>query len=116
MMSHRSGETEDTIIADLAVALGTGQIKAGAPVRGERTAKYNRLLRIEAELGPRARYAGGTMLSQKKVARCCFSLSTSKPQCKGLITSLWRTVTTGGDSRLSGCLGQRVRQLNQCRC
>jgi enolase len=66
MMSHRSGETEDTFIADLAVALGTGQIKAGAPVRGERTAKYNRLLRIEAELGARARYAGGTMLSQKR--------------------------------------------------
>jgi enolase len=66
MMSHRSGETEDTTIADLAVALGCGQIKAGAPVRGERTAKYNRLLRIEAELGPRARYAGGSMLSQRR--------------------------------------------------
>jgi enolase len=50
VMSHRSGETEDTTIADLAVALGTGQIKTGAPCRGERTAKYNRLLRIEAEL------------------------------------------------------------------
>jgi enolase len=66
MMSHRSGETEDTFIADLAVALGTGQIKAGAPVRGERTAKYNRLLRIEAELGSRAKYAGGSMLSQRR--------------------------------------------------
>ena len=51
MVSHRSGETEDTFIADLAVALGCGQIKAGAPARGERTAKYNRLLRIEEELG-----------------------------------------------------------------
>jgi enolase len=50
VMSHRSGETEDTTIADLAVALGTGQIKAGAPCRGERTAKYNRLVRIEAAL------------------------------------------------------------------
>jgi enolase len=50
VMSHRSGETEDTTIADLAVALGTGQIKTGAPCRGERTAKYNRLLRIEEEL------------------------------------------------------------------
>ena len=50
MVSHRSGETEDTFIADLAVALGCGQIKAGAPARGERTAKYNRLLRIEEEL------------------------------------------------------------------
>jgi len=66
VMSHRSGETEDTTIADLAVGLGTGQIKTGAPARGERTAKYNRLLRIEAELGPRARYAGGTMLAQSR--------------------------------------------------
>ena len=56
--SHRSGETEDTAIADLAVALGAGQIKTGAPCRGERTAKYNRLLRIEEELGPGAVYAG----------------------------------------------------------
>jgi enolase len=66
VMSHRSGETEDTSIADLAVALGTGQIKTGAPARGERTAKYNRLLRIEAELGSKARYAGGGMLAQRR--------------------------------------------------
>ncbi|HEU0073426.1 MAG TPA: phosphopyruvate hydratase [Dehalococcoidia bacterium] len=66
MMSHRSGETEDTTIADLAVALGTGQLKSGAPARGERTAKFNRLLRIEAELGSKARYAGGSMLSQRR--------------------------------------------------
>ena len=59
MVSHRSGETEDTYIADLAVALGCGQIKAGAPCRGERTAKYNRLLRIEERLGGRARYPKG---------------------------------------------------------
>jgi enolase len=58
VISHRSGETEDTTIADLAVATGVGQIKAGAPARGERTAKYNRLLRIEEELGAAARYAG----------------------------------------------------------
>ena len=58
IMSHRSGETEDTTIADLAVAWATGQIKSGAPCRGERTAKYNRLLWIEQELGERARYAG----------------------------------------------------------
>ncbi|MCS7207714.1 MAG: phosphopyruvate hydratase [Dehalococcoidia bacterium] len=58
VMSHRSGETEDTTIADLAVAWGTQQIKAGAPARGERTAKYNRLLRIEEALGNRGRYAG----------------------------------------------------------
>jgi enolase len=58
MMSHRSGETEDTTIADLAVATGAGQIKTGAPARGERTAKYNQLLRIEESLGDAARYAG----------------------------------------------------------
>jgi enolase len=58
MISHRSGETEDTTIADLAVALGCGQIKTGAPARSERVAKYNQLLRIEEALGDAARYAG----------------------------------------------------------
>ena len=58
MMSHRSGETEDTTIADLAVATGCGQIKTGAPARSERVAKYNQLLRIEESLGDAARYAG----------------------------------------------------------
>ncbi|MGI8677853.1 MAG: phosphopyruvate hydratase [Jatrophihabitans sp.] len=58
MMSHRSGETEDTTIADLAVATNCGQIKAGAPARSERVAKYNQLLRIEDELDDAARYAG----------------------------------------------------------
>ena len=58
VMSHRSGETEDTTIADLAVAWNAGQIKTGAPARSERVAKYNRLLRIEAELGAAAQYAG----------------------------------------------------------
>ena len=58
MISHRSGETGDTTIADLAVATGCGQIKSGAPARGERTAKYNRLLRIEEELESGARFAG----------------------------------------------------------
>jgi enolase len=58
VMSHRSGETEDATIADLAVALGTGQIKTGAPARSDRVAKYNQLLRIEEELGSRARYPG----------------------------------------------------------
>ena len=58
MVSHRSGETEDTFIADLVVGLCTGQIKTGAPARGERTAKYNQLLRIEEALGDEARYAG----------------------------------------------------------
>ncbi len=58
VISHRSGETEDTTIADLAVALNTGQLKTGAPSRSDRVAKYNQLLRIEEELGPAARYAG----------------------------------------------------------
>jgi enolase len=58
MVSHRSGETEDTFIADLVVGLGTGQIKTGAPCRSERLAKYNQLLRIEEELGSQAKYAG----------------------------------------------------------
>ena len=58
VISHRSGETEDVTIADLAVATGAGQIKTGAPARSERVAKYNRLLRIEDELGSQARYAG----------------------------------------------------------
>jgi enolase len=58
VVSHRSGETEDTTIADLAVATNAAQIKTGAPSRGERTAKYNQLLRIEEELGDTARFAG----------------------------------------------------------
>ncbi|CAM9632433.1 unnamed protein product, partial [Heterosigma akashiwo] len=58
MASHRSGETEDNYIADLAVGLCTGQIKTGAPCRSERLAKYNQLLRIEEELGDAAVYAG----------------------------------------------------------
>ncbi|HXU12950.1 MAG TPA: phosphopyruvate hydratase, partial [Candidatus Binatia bacterium] len=63
VLSHRSGETEDTFIADLAVALNLGQIKTGAPSRGERTAKYNQLLRIEEDLGSRARYPGRSALA-----------------------------------------------------
>ena len=58
VMSHRSGETEDSTIADLAVALGSGQIKTGAPARSDRVAKYNQLLRIEEQLGSRATYPG----------------------------------------------------------
>ncbi|HEY8018885.1 MAG TPA: enolase C-terminal domain-like protein, partial [Actinomycetota bacterium] len=63
VISHRSGETEDSTIADLAVATNAGQIKTGAPSRGERTAKYNQLLRIEEELGENARFAGSSLLS-----------------------------------------------------
>ncbi|MCX6021150.1 MAG: phosphopyruvate hydratase, partial [Chloroflexi bacterium] len=66
VISHRSGETEDTTIADLAVATNAGQIKTGAPARGERTAKYNRLLRIEEELGDRAVYAGASAFASLK--------------------------------------------------
>ena len=64
VMSHRSGETEDTTIADLAVATSCGQIKTGAPARSDRVAKYNQLLRIEEELGESAAYLGGSALSR----------------------------------------------------
>ncbi len=67
VMSHRSGETEDTTIADLAVAWNVGQIKTGAPARSERVAKYNRLLRIEASLGAKARYAGMDAFNRLKL-------------------------------------------------
>ncbi len=63
VMSHRSGETEDATIADLAVATGCGQIKAGAPARSDRVAKYNQLLRIEEELGDSAEYLGARVLA-----------------------------------------------------
>jgi enolase len=62
IMSHRSGETEDTTIADLAVATNCGQIKTGSLARTDRTAKYNQLLRIEEQLGLQARYAGISIL------------------------------------------------------
>jgi enolase len=66
VMSHRSGETEDVTIADLAVALRTGQIKTGAPARSDRVAKYNQLLRIEEDLGPRAEYPGWAAFSRAR--------------------------------------------------
>lgn len=66
MVSHRSGETEDSFIADLVVGLGTGQIKTGAPCRSERLSKYNQLLRIEEELGADAKYAGANFRSPLK--------------------------------------------------
>jgi enolase len=68
MMSHRSGETEDTTIADLAVAVGSGQIKTGAPARSDRVAKYNQLLRIEEQLGDAARYAGAGAFPRYRTA------------------------------------------------
>ncbi|WP_433828456.1 phosphopyruvate hydratase [Actinoplanes sp. CA-015351] len=67
MMSHRSGETEDTTIADLAVAVGSGQIKTGAPARSDRVAKYNQLLRIEEQLESAARYAGAGAFPRYRV-------------------------------------------------
>jgi enolase len=69
VVSHRSGETEDTTIADLVVAMGTGQIKTGAPSRSERVAKYNRLLRIEGELGDAAIYLGAAALGRRSSGR-----------------------------------------------
>ena len=65
VMSHRSGETEDSTIADLAVATGCGQIKTGAPARSDRVAKYNRLLRVEEALGAAARYPGRAALAPR---------------------------------------------------
>jgi enolase len=64
VMSHRSGETEDATIADLAVATNCGQIKTGSLARSDRTAKYNQLIRIEEQLGPQAVYAGKSILRQ----------------------------------------------------
>ncbi len=64
MISHRSGETEDTTIADLAVGTCAGQIKTGAPSRSDRVAKYNRLLRIAEELGDRARFPGASVFDR----------------------------------------------------
>jgi enolase len=64
IISHRSGETEDTTIADLAVATNAGQIKTGAPCRSERVAKYNRLLTIADELGNKAHYAGSKVFQK----------------------------------------------------
>ena len=66
IVSHRSGETEDTTIADISVAVNAGQIKTGAPSRSDRVAKYNQLLRIEAELGEQARYGGRSVFSHLK--------------------------------------------------
>ena len=66
VLSHRSGETEDATIAELAVASGCGQIKTGAPARSDRTAKYNQLLRIEEELGPSARFAGRSAFARRR--------------------------------------------------
>jgi enolase len=78
VVSHRSGETEDTTIADLVVAMGTGQIKTGAPSRSERVAKYNRLLRIEGELGDGARYLGRAALGRPGMAAAGSGVTAGK--------------------------------------
>ncbi|MHB8572404.1 MAG: phosphopyruvate hydratase [Candidatus Dormibacteria bacterium] len=79
VISHRSGETEDTTIADLAVATGSGQIKTGAPSRSERVAKYNRLLRIEAELGGAARFAGVEAFAAGTTSESSAAVSAASP-------------------------------------
>ena len=66
VVSHRSGETEDTTIADIVVALNCGQIKTGAPSRTDRVAKYNQLIRIEEELGKKAKFLGKKIFARKK--------------------------------------------------
>ena len=82
IISHRSGETEDSTIADLAVATSAGQIKTGSASRSDRTAKYNQLLRIEEELGSAARYAGLSAIRQ--VARTDGGQAASKNMSGGL--------------------------------
>ncbi len=79
VISHRSGETDDSTIADFAVGMGTGQIKTGAPARGERTSKYNQLLRIEEELGSKARY-GAESLRQEPLIPQKAKVTLSLPQ------------------------------------
>ena len=104
-MSHRSGETEDTTIADLAVALGTGQIKTGSPARSDRMAKYNQLLRIEEALGDAARYGGGPRVSAirsgAQIARAPSETASSRAAS---CSRLCRPATLGnaGDSNPAG--------------
>ena len=89
VISHRSGETEDTTIADLVVALNTGQIKTGSMSRGERIAKYNRLLRIEEELADAAEYAGRRAFAQHRVVGCLTSWTSASswPRCRATGTT-----------------------------
>ena len=87
VMSHRSGETEDSTIADLAVATNAGQIKTGSLARSDRTAKYNQLLRIEESLGQDAVYAGYSILRQQPVAtKAIAKKTTAKPVLKAVPT------------------------------
>ena len=102
VMSHRSGETEDTTIADLAVATGCGQIKTGAPSRSDRVAKYNQLLRIEEELGGDAEYPG----------RSAFR-STKSWQRKG-VTPTSNEGANGWPPRTPAIRWNRVRAGGRC--
>ena len=95
MMSHRSGETEDTTIADLAVAVGSGQIKTGAPARSERVAKYNQLLRIEETLGDAARYAGDLAFPR-------FSVGDEPPQADSEPIARARSETARSEATVPG--------------
>ena len=101
VMSHRSGETEDSTIADLAVATNCGQIKTGSLARSDRTAKYNQLLRIEQELGPQAKYAGprgdqGSTASVGQAAGWVPSGTDGRSQRGGVsdMTAEWRTAVS----------------------
>jgi enolase len=85
VISHRSGETEDTTIADIAVGTNAGQIKTGAPCRSDRVAKYNQLLRIEEELGDKAVYGGYTPLKWSTVT--LISARVAKPQSGSDLTA-----------------------------
>ncbi len=102
MMSHRSGETEDTTIADLAVAVGSGQIKTGAPARSERVAKYNQLLRIEETLGDAARYAGDLAFPRFSVAMSLARRQTAAIACARGETARSEAAVPGGPSAGDG--------------
>ncbi|KAF4699417.1 hypothetical protein FOZ62_008603, partial [Perkinsus olseni] len=90
MVSHRSGETEDTFIADIVVGLGTGQIKTGAPCRTERLCKYNQLMRIEEELGDKATFAAGKNFPRCQKGCCgackCSHLNSSSSNMSKIIS------------------------------
>jgi enolase len=90
IISHRSGETTDDFIADLAVAVGAGQIKTGAPVRGERVAKYNQLLRIEEALGEKATYAGRDFISNGSFKDHGFTVPPQSTQTGTLVSPAFR--------------------------
>ena len=102
VMSHRSGETEDTTIADLAVATNAGQIKTGAPARSDRVAKYNQLLRIEEELGDRAVYPGWAAFPRSAADRS--ALPRDVRECRdardGQLRDDSSTVCPAADARL----------------